>query len=129
MFKYILAWFPMLLIAIGNGILREALFKKYMENLPAHQLSTITLLIFFAFYIWFIVERYPPTSSSQAILVGLVWLVLTLCFEFGFGRYRGNSWETLLEDYNLLKGRLWILIPVWVVTAPYVFYKIKDAKL
>lgn len=116
----------MLLIAVGNGILREAVFKKYMEHLAAHQLSTLTLLVFFAFYIWFIVERYPLTSSTQAISVGLLWLILTLCFEFGFGRYRGSSWQILLEDYNLLKGRLWILIPVWVAIAPYLFYKIKN---
>lgn len=125
MLKYVLAWFPMLLIAIANGILRESVFKKFLENLAAHQLSTFTLLVFFATYIWFVVGKWPPASVTQAMLIGLMWLVLTLCFEFGFGRYRGNSWETLLEDYHLLKGRLWVLVPIWVSIAPYVYYKLR----
>jgi hypothetical protein len=119
--KYFLAWFPMLLLAIANGALREFIFKKYTGELTAHQLSTFSLLLLFAIYI-----RMPPVSANQAILVGLFWLVLTLLFEFGFGRFRGNSWETMFADYNLLKGRLWILIPVWIAIAPYVFFKLMN---
>lgn len=125
MLIYFLLWLPMLLIAVGNGSLREFVFKKYMSSLTAHQLSTITLLIFFSIYICSVMKRFPPASSTQAIFIGLVWLSLTLAFEFGFGRYRGNSWLKLLEDYNLLKGRLWILIPIWVTIAPWVFYKLR----
>jgi hypothetical protein len=77
----------------------------------------------FALYIGFVINRFPPAFSSQAILIGLLWVVLTLIFEFGFGRYRGSSWPQLLEDYNLLKGRIWILIPLWLAIAPYIFYK------
>ena len=65
----------------------------------------------------------PPASARQALLIGLFWLALTLLFEFGFGRYRGNSWEKLLADYNLLEGRLWLLIPAWVAMAPWIFTK------
>ncbi len=123
MFKYFLAWFPMLLLAILNGTLREFVFKKYVSDLAAHQLSTVVLIILFAFYIGSTIYRFPPASSTQSILIGLMWVVLTLCFEFGFGRARGNSWFALLADYNVLKGRIWILIPVWVLIAPYIFYK------
>ena len=122
MLKYILLWFPMLLIAIMNGAIREYIFKKFMTELAAHQLSTATLIILFAVYIWFIMRQYPPYSGIMALGIGLIWVLMTLCFEFGFGRYRGNSWETLLHDYNLLKGRLWVLIPIWVLIAPYIFY-------
>lgn len=124
--KYFLAWFPMLLLAIANGALREFVFKKYMGEPAAHQLSTFSLLLLFAIYIGFIMKRVPPVSAKQAILIGLFWLLLTLLFEFGFGRYRGSSWEKLLADYNLLKGRLWILIPLWVAIAPYIFFKLRN---
>lgn len=124
--KYFLPWFPMLLLAIANGALREIVFKKYVSELAAHQLSTFSLLLLFAIYIGLIIKWMPPASANQAILVGLFWLALTLLFEFGFGRYRGSSWEKLFEDYNLLKGRLWILIPLWVAVAPYVFFKLRN---
>jgi len=122
MLPYILAWFPMLLLAVLNGFLREFVLKKYAGDFTAHQLSTITLLLLFAVYIGVIISRFPPASALQAVLVGVLWVCLTLTFEFGFGLYRGNSWDTLLADYNLLKGRLWVLIPLWVLLAPYLFY-------
>lgn len=122
MLTYILLWFPMLVIAIINGVIREFVFKKFLGDLAAHQLSTLSLILFFAIYIRFVIMRFPPPSASMALLIGLVWVLMTLCFEFGFGRFRGNSWDTLLQDYNLARGRLWVLIPLWVLVAPYLFF-------
>jgi hypothetical protein len=123
MLKYILAWLPMLLLAVLNGALRDLGYKKYVGSLTAHQISTFTLIILFAFYIGYIIKHFSPASSTQAILIGTIWVILTLCFEFGFGRYRGNSWSALLADYNILKGRIWILIPLWTLITPYLFFK------
>ncbi|RYC53000.1 hypothetical protein DN53_01900 [Flagellimonas olearia] len=122
--KYFLAWFPMLILAILNGTLREFVFKKYFGELAAHQLSTVTLLILFAASMAFMVKTFPPESSTQALWLGLFWMVLTLIFEFGFGRLRGNSWETLLHDYHLWKGRIWVLIPIALAIGPYLFYRL-----
>ena len=124
MIKYFLLWFPMLLLAMANGMLRDLGYSKYTGQLLAHQISTITLIIFFAFYVQYTIRKFPPSSPSQALLIGLFWLVLTLCFEFGFGLYRGRSRAMLLEDYNLLAGRIWILIPIWILIAPSLFYSI-----
>ena len=124
MLKYFLLWFSMLLIAITNGALRDLWYKKYTGELTAHQISTVTLIIFFALYIGYIIQRFPPSSSTQAVFIGIIWMIMTLVFEFGFGRLRGNSWQALLKDYNLSAGRIWIFIPVWLVIAPYIFYKL-----
>ena len=45
--------------------------------------------------------------------------VLTLVFEFGMGTLSGASWETMLADYDILHGRLWPLIPVSALIAPW----------
>ena len=124
MFRYFLCWFPMLLLAVINGTARDLWYKKYIGELPAHQVSTISLIILFGFYIWFVIHQFPPASGRQAIYIGLLWLTLTLVFEFGFGLMRGNSWEKLLADYNILQGRIWILILIWTTIAPYLFFKI-----
>ncbi|MEP6464903.1 MAG: hypothetical protein ABJB05_01300 [Parafilimonas sp.] len=123
MFKYFLAWFPMLLLAVLNGTLRDLGYKKFLGDLAARQISTITLIILFAFYTGYIINHYPPSSSMQAMFIGLFWVVLTLCFEFGFGRMRGNSWPVLLADYNIFCGRIWVLVPIWILIAPYIFYR------
>jgi hypothetical protein len=124
MLKYFLCWLPMLLLAVINGAARDLWYRKYAGVLAGHQISTITLFILFGFYTWLVMDKFPPVSEMQAIYIGFFWLVLTLIFEFGFGLIRGNSWAKLLEDYNILKGRIWILIPTWITIAPWLFYRI-----
>ena len=114
----------MLVLAIANGALRDLVYKKWLGELRAHQLSTLILLAFFTLYIRIVLNKIPLHSGKEALLLGLFWLALTLFFEFGFGRYRGNSWEKLLDDYDLRKGRVWIFIPIWVAVGPYLIYRL-----
>jgi hypothetical protein len=45
--------------------------------------------------------QWTPTSDGQAIIIGLVWLGMTVAFEFLFGHYVAKrSWNQLLCDYN-----------------------------
>ena len=127
LWTYFFLWFPMLLLAVLNGAAREMLYKGYLGELRAHQLSTVTLLVLFSMYIWVVIRIWPPRSPQQAWLVGVLWLVLTLAFEFGFGTFvGGKAWSELIGEYNLLVGRVWVFIPVWVTVAPYVFYRLRN---
>lgn len=46
-------------------------------------------------------------------------MILTLGFEFLAGHYLfGSSWEKLLADYNVARGRIWLLIPIVTLLAP-----------
>ena len=126
MLKYFLCWFPMLLLAIINGTARDLWYKKYVGEITAHQISTVSLILLFGFYIWLVMKKYPAKSGTQAIYVGLFWLTLTLAFEFGFGLMRGRTLTQLLGEYDIMKGRIWILIPVWVLLAPYLFFRIQS---
>lgn len=114
----------MVILAIINGAARDLGYKKHTTELLAHQLSTVSLLLFLGIYIYFVIKIYRPQSEAESLGIGLLWMVLTLGFEFGFGLYRGNSWTQLLEAYNITKGHLWLLIPIWLVLAPYLFYKL-----
>lgn len=124
MTKYLFLWFPMLFIAMANGFLREAWFRKHMSVHTAHQISTFTLIFLFACYMAVIFRNFRLQNGTQAIQVGVMWMIMTLLFEFGFGRWRGNSWSEMLADYNILQGRLWVLVPLWICIAPYLFYKV-----
>lgn len=110
----------MLMIAIGNGMARDGWYKKHIGDLAAHQLSTVTLMILLGIYMWLIMAKFPPQNINHAIGIGLFWALLTLLFEFGFGLFRGHTWPVMLADYNILKGRIWILIPVWISLFPYI---------
>jgi hypothetical protein len=125
MWKYALAWLPMVAIAIANGALRDLWYGKRMSELSAHQLSTAIGFVLLGVYMWAVVRLWPPASSEQAWVVGALWLVLTLAFEFLFGRYVAHhSWQRLFHDYNVLAGRVWVLIPLWVAVAPYLLFRL-----
>jgi hypothetical protein len=125
MLTYFFLWFPMVIVAIINGAVREGVYKKSLGDLRAHQLSTVIGIILFGIYFQVIFSYWKIESSSQALRIGLMWFFLTETFEFLAGHYLfKNSWEKILNDYNIFKGRLWILIPIWVGIAPYLFYKL-----
>lgn len=127
MLKYVLLWFPMVVLAIINGTARDLWYKKHINDLSAHQISTVSLMILLGIYIFFVLKKHPPQSVTESLLIGFLWMTLTLAFEFGFGLYRGNSLSQLLEAYNITKGQLWLLIPVWIALAPYVFLRIQQS--
>lgn len=123
-YKHILWWFAFPFVGILNGVLRESTYKKLVGDLPAHQISTVTGVVFFGIIFYLIFKKCKIESAKHAIFIGLIWLCLTIVFEFGFGHYiMGNSWEKLLHDYNLVAGRVWGLFLVWLLIAPYLFYR------
>lgn len=124
MLKYVIAWFGMMILAIMNGGVRDYVYKAHVGDLPAHQISTVILILLFAGYFRFLAGLWPMTSAAQAWRIGGIWFIMTEAFEFGMGRFiEGASWSTLLHAYDVCAGQFWILIPVWVLVGPYVFYR------
>ena len=125
--KYSLAWIPMVFIAILNGTLRELVLAKTLSELRAHQLSCLTGVLLFWGYTWLISFKWPLQSGKQAMSVGLVWLILTVAFEFIFGHFvMHHSWERLLQDYNILAGRLWVFVLLAVALLPFIVFKTRS---
>ncbi|NJR62243.1 MAG: hypothetical protein HC769_27535 [Cyanobacteria bacterium CRU_2_1] len=122
--RYVLAWIPMVFIGIINGAIREATYGKPLSELRAHQVSTMIGVLLLGLYIWLITRFWSPESFQQAVLIGMLWLSLTVIFEFFFGHYIvGHSWNHLLRDYNFLAGRVWLLVLIWITVAPLLFYR------
>jgi hypothetical protein len=127
--KYALFWLPMVFIAIINGAIRDMTYKKCLGDLTAHQVSTFTGMILFGIYIWIISLRWKLESARQALMVGLLWLALTVSFEFLFFHFVfGRPWSLLLDNYNILEGRVWVLILLFITIAPYIVYQIHSRR-
>lgn len=123
--RYMIAWIPMLLIAIINGAFRQLILERVMPELRAHQLSTVIGSVLIGIFIWAVVRRWPLASTRQALLIGLIWLALTIAFEFVFGRFvMHRPWPQLLNDYNVIEGRVWAVFLIWLTLAPYVFFRL-----
>lgn len=123
--KYTVAWILLALFGVINGVLRELGYKKLMREHAAHQVSSLSALVLIGLITWALSWIMPLASAGQAWTVGLVWLAMTVCFEFLFGHFAMKlSWERLLADYNLLEGRLWLLVLLWIGLAPWVVFQL-----
>ncbi len=118
----------MLVIAVANGALRQLTFAKVMSEPRAHQLSSLIGAMFMGLFIWFIVHIWPPSSGHKALLVGVIWLVLTVAFEFFMGLVlEHRPLAQVLDQYNLFAGRVWILFLSWITLAPWLFLRLQTA--
>jgi hypothetical protein len=115
---WLAAWPGGAVLAVGNGMARELLYRDRVGEDAAHRISTVTALALFAGYFWLLEQRWPIPSSGEAAAIGAVWVGLTVLFEVGLGRARGLSWSDLLADYDLRRGRLWPLVLAWLGVGP-----------
>lgn len=116
------AWLVFMVLAIVNGIAREKVYKPAVGDLTAHQISTVIFvsLIFVVTYLILQASGLQLTDLA-ALVMGSIWLITTILFEFLAGHYVfKNPWEKLLADYNILKGRIWILVLLATFLAPYI---------
>lgn len=116
---WFLYWLPLIPIAIANGVLREFTFGKRLSETRTHQLGTLMALVFFTLYFWIISHVWKIPSYGEALKAGAFWVLLTILFEFLFGHYvMKQPWSRLLADYDITKGRLWVLVLVWTFFGP-----------
>jgi hypothetical protein len=112
-------WLILLALAFANGAVREVWILPKAGELRGHALSSVTLCLAIMLLSWFAIPWIGPLSSRQAWTIGGLWVVLTLAFEFLAGHYVfGNPWSRLLADYNVFRGRIWVLVIVTTATAP-----------
>lgn len=115
-------WLLFLVMAVLNGIVRDALAAPILGETAARLLSTLILAgaiwVFTGLFLRRCAHRYTPRGL---LWMGVLWCGATVAFECVLGRViAGLSWAEVLADYNILRGRLWLLIPLSVLTAPSV---------
>jgi hypothetical protein len=121
--RAILIWLGLLAVAIVNGALREAVLVPWLGRGVAQAASTVLLSGCIAAAAWLAVPWIAPRSMEEARAIGVGWVTLTLAFEFLGGHFLfGKSWTELTADYNLMAGRIWVMVLVVTLVAPVVTF-------
>lgn len=123
--RSILIWVVVLLMAVLNGVVREGLIRPQVGEQIGRIISTVMLCAVICLVTWFSITWIKPGTTQQALFTGILWVVLTLAFEFLAGHYLFHKpWSELLADYNLLQGRIWVLVLITNLLAPlWAFYQ------
>jgi hypothetical protein len=121
--RAVAVWFAIMLLAILNGAARDVLLVPRLGDLIARAVSCVTLACVILLVAWLSLRWIEPLSIGDAWTIGVMWLAMTLAFEFLAGHYLFRTpWPTLLADYNLLAGRLWIVVLAATLVAPALLY-------
>jgi hypothetical protein len=118
-FRPVAVWLAILVLASLNGAVRDLIVAPSIGDTMARALSTVMLCGVILLVTWYTIRWMGTQNARQALAVGALWLVLTLCFEFGAGRYAGKPWPVILGDYDVTRGRIWVLVPIITFVAPY----------
>jgi hypothetical protein len=112
-------WFAILVLASLNGAVRDLVMAPRIGDTIGRAISTVVLCALIILVTWLSIRWIGPGDARQALEIGAFWLVLTLLFEFGAGHYLSHKpWAEVLADYNVLRGRIWVLVPFVTFCAP-----------
>lgn len=119
-------WLIIVIAAIINGVIREKLMVPMVGLETALPLSGITLSIFILLISFTSVSFIGAKETKTFLAIGVLWLVLTLSFEFLFGHYVvGKPWEEIIQVFSMKKGDLFIVVLFVTVISPWVTAKIR----
>lgn len=118
--KILLAWCILMLVAVANGLLREKALAPLVGERRALPLSGIILSILIVGVTQALLPWLGPLSARGLWFLGVFWLLLTVIFEFVFGRLVAEqSWPQLLKAYDPSGGNLWLLVLATTAAAPW----------
>lgn len=115
------AWLLFMLSALVSGALRELLLRPLLNESLANQVGTLVVCAVIVAIIRLFIQRLQPTPR-QALHIGIGWMGLTVLFEFTvFHFIVGHTVSELLAAYDLTEGRLWPLLLLSELLAPWWF--------
>ena len=115
-----------MVLAILNGGVRNVLLTPRIGEQAGHVVSTRVLSGLIFLVAWYVTPWIGPSSPQGAWLIGLLWLVLTVGFEFLAGHYVfGHPWQKLYADYNAIRGRIWPLVLVTSLVVPTLVFRLR----
>jgi hypothetical protein len=116
--RHVIGWIALPFLAVLNGFVRDTTYGPSLGYGLSHAVSVLPLLLLIALWAGFLARRWPLPGVAVGWRVGLVWLSLTLAFEFGLGALQGVALEAMLADYDVTRGQLWPLVPLATLVIP-----------
>lgn len=115
----VIVWLGIMLLAFANGALREMVLSPRLGSETGHVISTLLLTAAIVLAAWLSIRWIGPLQFRSALRVGVIWLAMTLAFEFLVGHFVFRTpWPVILAEYDILSGRIWLLVPLATLIAP-----------
>lgn len=126
LWTYVLAWFPMVVLALLVGALRDFTYGKNLEEEAARRLSIGIAAFLIGLYVAALAMLLPFADSRQALLVGGIWAGITLALDATMRVMmppapRAAETEDLFSGPARARSPIGILLILWIGVAPWLF--------
>ncbi len=123
-------WIVIILVETVHGIVREAFLKPLMGDFRARQIAVFTGMLLILVVVLFFTGWLAAANAKERLIVGLLWVVLTVGFELGLGlAVLGLSRERLFEDYDISRGGLMGIGLLFLLLVPLIAAKISASQV
>ncbi len=117
--KIIAIWLLLVIVAILNGGLREKLLFQWF-GAWALPISGVLLSLWIFLITWAMIPWLATHKPLNYLIIGSIWVGLTLGFEFIFGHWvAGKSWAEIFTIFDIKHGNLMTLVFLTTWLAPY----------
>ena len=124
--KSIFIWILIIPLAILNGAFRDYITTPLIGDFLSRPLSGVILcILIFTVSIW-LIPRIGRGSCRTYIKMGIMWLALTILFEFGMGFSTGKTFLEMLKAYDITSNNWWLIVVIFTGFTPYLVAKIKQ---
>jgi hypothetical protein len=118
-------WAAIALVEIIHGIFRRLVMEPRMGELPARQISVVSssllaLLITFICY-----DLLKIRQTISLLLVGVIWVGITLFFDFWMGLLLDTSWQRIALEFNPGQGQLSLWGVLVIALSPLIVSKLR----
>jgi hypothetical protein len=119
--KAVGGWLFLVIAGVLNGVLRTSLLSPQMGEQTSYVVSTLILMIAVLICSWVLANRFLRHSATRDLLIiCLLWVSLSASLELFLGHYvLGTPWVTLVQEYNLLSGRIRIVVLLTELIGPW----------
>lgn len=119
-------WLIFIILAIVNGMLREYVLVPYAGASIALPLSGILLGMFIFLVTFALIPWVGSTDPKVYVLTGILWVALTLFFEFPFGHFvMGKPWREIMQVFNIMRGNLFVVVLGITAVSPWVAARLR----
>jgi len=121
-----LLWLLFIPLAILNGASRDLLLTPALGDAMGQALSSVTLSVLILCVTMLFIRRIGVNTLTWLLIIGSFWLVLTVLFELSFFLLvMGHPMDELLGEYDLFRGRLWLMVLATMLFAPLLAARIR----
>lgn len=117
--KSLVIWLLIALAETANGMVRVRLLSRRLGNRRARAVSLLTGCFLIFIITWLALPWVGPDRLGDALLIGLISMVLMVAYDVGIGRWVFRmKWRTIIADFDLRRGNYLALGMLWILIAP-----------